>query len=127
MVRLVRDPMSRTGRTWKKLTLAGTQWRVKLVPAGAKELEGALGLCDSDQATIYLNRDLPESLLRTTLMHEILHALLSTPGEVSLMARIFGCKESEVNQREEEFVTHIAPKLIDALTVNFRFQMGKFR
>ena len=109
---------------WFKPTLAGTEWRVYLT-LREDLLEGAWGQTDPNLCEIYIRATMPESLIKVTLLHELLHGLLSTPGEITLMARIFGCKEKEVDAREEEFVTHIAPKLLDALVMNFSFKFPR--
>lgn len=104
------------GKHWFSFAASGTDWDVRIATEkDAPELAGSEGITDPSASTIYLDSGLVPSRRTVVLVHELLHALLSTPGEFKLMARILGCSPDEASAREEELVTHLAPKLCDAL------------
>lgn len=79
------------------------------------DLANRFGLTDIDAGIIWLDAKLPRQALIATLIHEAMHAVMATPGESLLLARILGCSEEDADAREEDIVTHLAPKLADAL------------
>lgn len=70
----------------------------------------AVGFCNLESLTIALKPNLPDSLLRETLMHELLHAIIQTQGG------IFDTAKTE--ELEEATVSAISPMLLSVLRAN---------
>lgn len=114
------------GKHWFSFAAAGTEWDIRIASEkDAPELASAEGFTDPASSTIYLDAGLVPSRRTVVLVHELLHALLSTPGEFKLMSRILGCSQEEASAREEELVTHLAPKLGDALARSGMLRLPK--
>lgn len=114
------------GKHWFSFTAAGTEWSVIIAAEkDVPELAHAEGFTDPSSSTICLDSELVPSRRTVVLVHEMLHALLSTPGESKLMARILGCSQEDASAREEELVTHLAPKLCDALCRSGIFKLPR--
>lgn len=64
----------------KELKIGGHHYKVVLTDSH-KHLEGALACIDEIEGTIYLDNRPPKSIIESSLIHEILHALNSTLGE----------------------------------------------
>lgn len=62
----------------KSFQLAGITWKV----VQTKGLEN-LGLCDRDKSTIRLQEEQETPLKELTFMHELVHAIKYTKGEVA--------------------------------------------
>jgi len=77
----------------------------------AAENDGkALGFTQLETLTIALKPSLPDSLMRETLLHELLHAIIATQGGVFPTA-----KDDEL---EEAAVVAISPLLLSTLRAN---------
>jgi hypothetical protein len=106
-------------RHWFSYMAAGSEWDVVLVDRRAfGEIDGRDGVTLPDQGLVALDDQLPFARLVTVLVHEMLHTHFSTTGESKLLARILGCAVDDASDREEEIVTHLAPKLADTLMRN---------
>jgi hypothetical protein len=102
---------------WMRLTIAGVEWRVDLCTAEEyPDLADRDGETDPDACRIVLQAAMPAQKRGVVLIHEILHACFCTPGEYELLAKLFGIDREKVEDAEELLVTHLAPKLTDALT-----------
>jgi hypothetical protein len=75
-----------------------------------KEKENFLGLFSAETLTIYIKKDLPPSLLKDTLLHEILHALWFLSGA--------GAVGEEDENLEELLVGMLTPWLMSILKDN---------
>lgn len=80
-----------------------------------RDLKGNDGITQPAYGLIALDEESPLLRIVVTLVHELLHNLFSAPGDDDLNARILGCKPKDVGAREEEIVTHLAPRLADCL------------
>lgn len=70
---------------WLRLRIGGQRWVVFLVSSKSKHLKNEDGVecqgrCVYDKARIYISRDLSDDVLEDTLIHELLHAVLSVTG-----------------------------------------------
>lgn len=70
----------------------------------------AVGFTNLQSLTIALKPNLPDSLLRETLLHELLHAIIQTQGGIFTTA-----KKDEL---EEATVSAITPMLLSTLRAN---------
>lgn len=70
----------------------------------------ALGFCSLQALTIALKPGIPESLVRETLMHELLHAIIRTQGGIYETAK--------PDELEEATVSAISPLLVSVLRAN---------
>jgi hypothetical protein len=70
-----------------------------------EETDEAHGATSNDRQIIYLSPANPPSLMRAVLMHEVLHAA----------AFAAGFRDEDVKYKEEEWVTRVAPLVLDAL------------
>jgi hypothetical protein len=103
-------------RHWFTLRTIGGDLDVILgTAANIKDLRGRYGVTDADAGIIALDESSPLLRLVVTLLHELLHGALTAPGDHNLLARLFGCPAEEADAREEEIVTHLAPRLADTL------------
>lgn len=66
--------------------------------------DGCIGFCEAPALTIHIQPELPPSLERETLLHEILHAAAFTAGI-----------HDERKHGEEKWASHLSPPLLDAL------------
>lgn len=80
-----------------------------------KDLKDRVGVTLADHGLIALDEETPLVRLVVALCHELLHGALSAPGDANLLARILGCTPEEAGDREEEIVTHIAPRWADCI------------
>ena len=83
------------------LEILGRQWSVEYVD----DLGNNFGECDQEQGTIEVVSGLDSYMDRTTLLHEIMHAILRQQGR-------YYCKA------EEEYVTALANGVITVLDDN---------
>lgn len=101
---------------WMRLQIAGIEWRVDLCTTDEyPDLENRYGDADPDTCRIVIQSALARDKQRIVLIHEILHAMFTTPGEGTLIAKMLGIEEDAVDDAEELLVTHLAPKLADTL------------
>jgi hypothetical protein len=100
----------------KSVRIGPLRWRITTSLGSynafaAAENDGkALGFSQLETLTIVLKPGLPDSLLRETLLHELLHAIIQTQGGVFDVA-----KEEE---HEEAAVAAISPLLLSTLRAN---------
>lgn len=103
-------------RHWFTLRTVGGDLDVILGSStSVKDLKGRYGVTDADAGIIALDEGTPLYRLVVALVHELLHGALTAPGDTHLLARILGCKVEVADEREEEIVTHLAPRLADCL------------
>lgn len=103
-------------RHWFTIRTIGGDLDVLLGSATSiKDLKGRYGVTDADVGIIALDENTPLVRLVVALLHELLHGGLTAPGDSHLLARILGCTAEEADEREEEIVTHLAPRLADCL------------
>ena len=103
-------------RHWFTVRTIGGDLDVILGSAlSVKDLKGRYGVTDADVGIIALDESTPLVRLVVALLHELLHGALTAPGDCHLLARILGCTAAEADEREEEIVTHLAPRLADCL------------
>lgn len=67
-------------KLWLKLHIGGQLWRIYIVPARSKLLEGGAGCCDYNACKIYISKAQDDQAREDTLWHELLHALLYVSG-----------------------------------------------
>jgi hypothetical protein len=79
------------------------------------DLKDRVGVTLADVGLIALDAETPLVRLVVALCHELLHGVLSAPGDQNLMARILGCTPAKAVEREEELVTHLAPRWADCI------------
>lgn len=80
-----------------------------------KCLKGAEGHTDGGLGIIAIHEEATLSRIAIVLIHEVLHALLSSPAEYAPLAKILGCRPASVAGREEDLVAYLAPKVADCL------------
>lgn len=103
-------------RHWFTVRTVGGDLDVILGTANSvKDLKGRYGVTDADVGIIALDEGTPLVRLVVALLHELLHGALTAPGDSHLLARILGCSADDADEREEEIVTHLAPRLADCL------------
>jgi hypothetical protein len=103
-------------RHWFTARSVGGDLDVVLATAGLlKDLKDRAGVTHADVGLIALDEATPLVRLVVALMHELLHGAFSAPGDHNLTARILGCRREHADAREEEIVTHLAPRLADCL------------
>lgn len=83
------------------LSVLGRDWSVEWVD----DLGDNFGECDQEQGTIEIVSGLDSYMDRTTLLHEVMHAILRQQGR-------YYCKA------EEEYVTALANGLVTVLDDN---------
>lgn len=99
-------------RYWFTLpTVAGDYDFILGNPEIFPDLKDRNGVTLAEECLVVLDDTQPYKRLCLTAFHEIMHSVLSTPGERELLALLFGCKPKQSDEREERFVTHVAPKL----------------
>ena len=59
--------------------VCGVPFEVKEVESNSRE-DGAMGRCDAKLGVITLNKEMPEPIKETTLIHEWLHGVLESNG-----------------------------------------------
>ncbi len=101
---------------WTRFFTGGTEWTVRIGSiAEFPDLESREGYTDPDTCEIHIWEQLTPSRRVVVLFHEMMHAVISAPGDEPLFARVVGCAEEDSAGAEEAVITHIAPKLVDAL------------
>lgn len=80
-----------------------------------KDLRGNYGVMLPELGLIALDESSPQLKIVVTLVHEILHAVLSAPADSEITKRALNCDASELIDREEAIVALLAPRLTDCL------------
>lgn len=103
-------------RHWLTLrSIAGDLDVVLANERNLKDLKDRVGVTLADAGLIALDEESPLLRLIVGLFHEAFHGCLSAPGDANLLARILGCSPEEALEREEEIVTHLAPRWADCV------------
>lgn len=63
-----------------KVTINNIDWKVYFYKEEAHE--GALGFCKNVSGEIHIRKDMPSYMVKTTIMHEVVHAYLWSHGFV---------------------------------------------
>lgn len=106
----------RGARHWFTIRTAGGDYDIVLgTDKVLKCLKGAEGHTDGGLGIIALDEEATLSRIAVVLIHEMLHAVLSSPAEYGPIARVIGCRPASVAKREEDIVAYLAPKLADCL------------
>lgn len=63
-----------------KLKINGLEWRVKFTHDREELKEDLLGLCVFTQLKIYVADDVDDAVVRTSIIHELVHAYLFSYG-----------------------------------------------
>src|ERR1017187_9852075 len=95
-----------------KISICGSVYSVKSGDGHAEpQLEGNHGLCDSAKCTIWLKDDLVPEMQKSTLVHEILHALLRDSGAMHALAIAVGIADTDprLDPLEETLVAILTP------------------
>lgn len=88
-----------------KIRIHNDTWKVKMVKADAKKMNPEdgrinLGLTEYAEGKINIRRDLPESVARSTVIHELVHAFLFSYGQTveseEAMCDFFGVHADEI-------------------------------
>jgi hypothetical protein len=116
----------RNPRLLTRLNVQGNDWRVYLTNADDEpDLAGADGVTSVDDSLIALDERLEPTRMGTAFLHELIHACLSAPASVEVLARVFECKHADVRGREEALVSYLAPILFDTLARNGLLKLPK--
>jgi len=90
---------------------------VRVCVTGEREfpaLKGKYGLACFDEATIYLHEDNPPALMRTTLVHEVLHFFLEASGLGALLGANLA-KGTDADAFEELAIRLATPHVLGLL------------
>jgi hypothetical protein len=91
-----------------KFILASVEWTIEW---DAKLKSGTLGLCDSETYSIKISKSIErEDARRSTLLHELMHAIYFTYG--------FKPSQKDSHDHEEEVVSLLSSALFDVLFCN---------
>lgn len=125
MVATKRPPRPPKGCTyWFTLRTLWGPFRVYLVDTAiVPDMADKFALTLVDEGWIFLDERMPRSRLARALVHEAFHAVMSTPSEDRLLARILGCKLRRADKREEELVVHLSTKFADAFARSGLFKL----
>lgn len=106
----------RGARHWFTIRTSGGDFDVVLgTDKILKCLKGCEGHTDGGLGIIAIDEEATLSRIVVVLVHELFHALLSSPAEYAPLARVLGCRPTSVAAREEAIVAYFAPKLADCL------------
>ncbi len=115
-------------RTW--FSYEAVPGTVKVVLANASEFDNL----NTEEAASFPERmlivvldTLPYDRACRVIYHEMMHMDLSNPGEDNVLCLSLHCTQSEVAAREEDIVSHIAPRSADTLIRNNFLRLPKFR
>jgi hypothetical protein len=98
---------------------AHTQWHVvATTPEAFPWLEGAEGVCLSQKQVVAIDRSAPQDRAECVLVHEMLHAELSGPGDGTTLANVLGLTTENIADVEENLVSYLAPKIYQLFSAN---------
>lgn len=105
---------------WFVARAGGCAWSFVLVDgATIREANGGRpcdGMTVEDQLLVFLNGDIADERITVVALHECKHVCHSGPGAVDTSARVWGCKEEDVFDREEAMISYETPSLAELLT-----------
>lgn len=105
---------------------ADADWHVVLsTPDECPWLENAEGVTLPQKHLVVLDRRAPVDRLPVVLLHELMHAELSAPGDGTTLGHILSCEPDAVPELEEALVSYLAPKITSALTRNGFLRLPK--
>jgi hypothetical protein len=120
-----RDMPAHTVWWFEWVSLWGTYDVVLADPKRCPAVSDAFGVADIQNRLIYLDWSLEIDRLTYTFFHEAIHTVLSTPGDTSLFAHIFGCKKKQADEWEEALIVHLTGRLEPALFANGFLKLPK--
>lgn len=116
-------------REWLRLTIGGAEWVVYLASsADLGESNNGVpcdGLTLHERLTILVDEGQPLERQTVILVHELLHASLSSVGAGHMFALVSGLEK--MSDREESLVSYVAPILAGALRPLLRVPPPKVR
>lgn len=95
---------------------AGCVWSVYVGDANqVPQLEDRDAITLPDAHLIAVSSEIPFDRQCLALLHEMLHACVSSVGDPKVMSKILGCEEGELDALEECVVSFLAPRLLPIL------------
>jgi len=105
-------------KTWMRLTIQGTEWRVLVVDPSHPDMPDCEGQCMCERGEILIRADLSHERRIDVLFHEMLHACVFSAGLDTLMAETLKVSSEAWGVHEERLVRLLNPVLMDTLRRN---------
>lgn len=112
--------MRHPGRLWFRTRIGGADWQVRFASYDVVQRligRNCEGGTDPNTHTILLPWTLCDtpSRLKLVVLHELIHASCSGPGECHRLCKLLRCSEEELEDLEEDLCVHLTPLLVEAL------------
>ncbi len=107
--------------------VAGTVRVVRMSQTEHLPLEGNEGISYPSRLLIVINEAIPYDRACRVAVHEIMHMDLSNPGESAILCLSLHCTSDVVGDREEDIVSHLAPRNADTLLRNRFLRFPRFK
>lgn len=116
---------------WKTIKICGSTYKIFLDRVSpekkSEDIEGLYGYCDTDQGEIVVDATVSNDLIETTIVHEMLHAIIASHDLERVFATKWKIPLKKYSEFEEDLTTALASPLRAAMKDNGFLSFPSFK